>query len=64
MPQRDPHRVPMLAFKVRGVSVRAMTRLLTLLLALFALALPARAADSTTCALVTMRVGEIAMPLP
>src|SRR3546814_14457670 len=36
---------PVLAFASRAASLRAMTRLLTLLLALFALTLPARAAD-------------------
>ena len=62
MPRRDSRRVPMLAFKVRGVSVRAMTRLLTLLLALFALALPARAADDISAASRSVvRVVTVAM---
>src|SRR3546814_14389137 len=41
---------PVLAFASRAASLRAMTRLLTLLLALFALTLPARAADDISAA--------------
>ena len=62
MPQRDPHRVPMLAFKACGSILRAMTRLLTLLLALFALTLPARAADDISAASRSVvRVVTVAM---
>ena len=62
MPRRDSNRVPMLAFKARAASVRAMTRLLALLLALFALTLPARAADDISAASRSVvRVVTVAM---
>jgi S1-C subfamily serine protease len=52
----------MLAFKVRAASVRAMTRLLALLLALFALMAPARAADDIAAASRSVvRVVTVAM---
>ena len=52
----------MLAFKVRGSNLRAMTRLFSLLLALFALTLPARAADDISAASRSVvRVVTVAM---
>ena len=66
MPPPDSRRVPMLAFKLRAASVRAMTRLFSLLLALFALALvptaPVRAADDISAASRSVvRVVTVAM---
>lgn len=52
----------MLAFKVHTANLRAMTRLLALLLALFALTLPARAADDISAASRSVvRVVTVAM---
>ena len=72
--RRSPHRnrplrfaiavqtSPMLAFARRTTSLRHMTRLLTLLLALFALTLPARAADDISAASRSVvRVVTVAM---
>ena len=62
MPQRDSHRVPMLAFKVRATSVPRMTRLIALLLALVTFALPAHAADDISAASRSVvRVVTVAM---
>ena len=53
---------PTLAFASRAASLRAMTRLLTLLLALFALTLPAHAADDISAASRSVvRVVTVAM---
>ena len=62
MPRPGCGRVPMLAFKARAASVRAMTRLLALLLALLTLALPAHAADDISAASRSVvRVVTVAM---
>jgi len=66
MPACGLNRVPMLAFKVRATSLRAMTRLLALLLALFAFSLaptlPAHAADDISAASRSVvRVVTVAM---